>query len=110
MFRAPGKINGIIKELTAKYNEPLVKIDSVFDSKSANGITGFDLFVDHLHPNIAGYKLMADEFLKVIKEKKYFDVEIKNFDRENEIEKYLNTNSRLQDWIQHIRKYKLICF
>ncbi|KAB2840731.1 MAG: hypothetical protein F9K45_08690, partial [Melioribacteraceae bacterium] len=89
IFRAPELINKIIFELTAKYNQPLVRIDSVFESNSANGITGFDLFVDHLHPNIIGYKLMADEFYKIIKEKKYIKAELNNYNNEDEIEKIL---------------------
>lgn len=89
MFRAPERINEIIKELTEKYKEPLIKIDSVFYSKSTNGITGFDLFVDHLHPNISGYKIIADEFYKVIKDQNYVKTETNNFEREDEIEKIL---------------------
>jgi tetratricopeptide (TPR) repeat protein len=63
-FRAPHAFNDVINVLL-KDNE-IIKIDSIFYSKSEKGITGFDLFVDHLHPNLKGYKLMADAFFEKI--------------------------------------------
>lgn len=58
-FRAPEKINQIIKELAKKYNSPFVDIDSVFNSVSPYGITGDNLMTDHLHPTFDGYKLIG---------------------------------------------------
>jgi tetratricopeptide (TPR) repeat protein len=63
-FRAPKQINKLIKELVEKYNYNLVNVDSAFDANSADGIVGYNLTVDHLHPNIEGYRLIADEFFK----------------------------------------------
>jgi tetratricopeptide (TPR) repeat protein len=37
-------------------------MDSLFRTHSPNGIVGYNLTVDHLHPNIDGYKLMAKAF------------------------------------------------
>ena len=68
-FRAPSKINEIIIAQAKKYNYPLVQIDSIFNSKSPQGITGNNLMTDHLHPTFEGYKLIG---------KSYFDVMIKN--------------------------------
>jgi tetratricopeptide (TPR) repeat protein len=58
-FRAPEKINQIIKDLAKKYNSQFVDIDSVFNSVSPYGITGDNLMTDHLHPTFDGYKLMG---------------------------------------------------
>ncbi|MBS4033364.1 MAG: hypothetical protein KGZ85_02760 [Ignavibacterium sp.] len=58
-FRAPEKINLIIKELAKKYNSPFVDIDSIFNSFSPYGITGDNLMTDHLHPTSDGYKLIG---------------------------------------------------
>lgn len=63
-FRAPKQINNILKDVAAKYNFSIVNIDSSFDAHSPNGIVGYNLTVDHLHPNIEGYRLIADEFYK----------------------------------------------
>ncbi|HMN48912.1 MAG TPA: tetratricopeptide repeat protein [Ignavibacteriaceae bacterium] len=61
-FRAPSDINKIISNLGKDYNVPVVNIDSIFDSQSPFGITGNNLMVDHLHPNLDGYKLLAKSF------------------------------------------------
>ena len=61
-FRAPDKINQVIEKLAKDFNDNLVDIDSAFRSSSENGIVGYNLTVDHLHPNIDGYKLLAETF------------------------------------------------
>jgi len=63
-FRAPQKFNDVIEDLGKKYNYPVIDIDSVFSYYSPNGIVGYNLTVDHLHPNLKGYKLMAKAFYK----------------------------------------------
>ncbi|MFI5236404.1 MAG: GDSL-type esterase/lipase family protein [Ignavibacteriales bacterium] len=67
-FRAPEKINLIIKKLAQKYQSGFVNIDSVFNATSPDGIVGNDLIVDHLHPSLDGYQLMGkiyfEEMLK----------------------------------------------
>ena len=66
-FRAPQKINDEIKFLAEKYNIPFVDLDSAFIANSPDEIIGFNLTVDHLHPNIEGYRLISDQFYRVIK-------------------------------------------
>lgn len=70
-FRAPKKINEIIKNYSEEFDIPLVDIDEAFKRKSENGIVGYNLTVDHLHPNIEGYKIIAGEFYTKMEEKKY---------------------------------------
>ena len=70
-FRAPAKINEVIKTLAVKYNYSLIDIDSVFQASSENGIVGYNLTVDHLHPNIEGYKLIAESFYRKMEETKF---------------------------------------
>lgn len=54
-FRAPEEINNIIQNSADNYNVQLIDIDHEFKKSSENGITGFNLFTDHLHPTINGY-------------------------------------------------------
>jgi tetratricopeptide (TPR) repeat protein len=68
-FRAPQKINNIIKKLAVKYGDSFINIDSVFKSHSPNGIVGNNLTVDHLHPNINGYWMMGNEYFKMMEKK-----------------------------------------
>jgi tetratricopeptide (TPR) repeat protein len=63
-FRAPQEINKIILRLAHQFNLPLIDIDSVFKAASPDGIVGNNLTVDHLHPNIAGYRMIGKAFLK----------------------------------------------
>ena len=70
-FRAPEAINKTIKQLAGKFSLPFVDIDSLFKALSPYGITGSNLICDHLHPNFYGYRLMADEYLKVIIKNNY---------------------------------------
>lgn len=58
-FRAPEKINSVIKKLAFKHNCRWVNIDSLFNSTSPDGIVGSNLIVDHLHPSLTGYLLMG---------------------------------------------------
>ncbi|RMH60480.1 MAG: hypothetical protein D6677_13580, partial [Calditrichaeota bacterium] len=59
-FRAPDTINAIIKNISKKYNTALIDMDSLF--RQENTLPGYKLFSDHLHPNPAGYALMARSF------------------------------------------------
>ena len=61
-FRAPQKMNEVIDRLSKEFGYAVVNMDSLFRTHSPNGIVGYNLTVDHLHPNIDGYKLMAKAF------------------------------------------------
>lgn len=61
-FRAPEKINEVIRKSGGEFNFPVIDIDSAFKVNSPFGIVGYNLTVDHLHPNIEGYRLIADVY------------------------------------------------
>ncbi len=66
-FRAPHAINLIIKRLSHKYsNVHFVDAEKEVLTNSPNGILDSNLFVDHLHPNIAGNMLIANAFYESI--------------------------------------------
>ena len=67
-FRAPAKMNEIINELGKEFNYPVIDLEKVFNDESPDGITGSNLIVDHLHPNITGYKIMGEEYFKCMQE------------------------------------------
>ncbi|MDZ7764168.1 MAG: GDSL-type esterase/lipase family protein [Melioribacteraceae bacterium] len=91
-FRAPEDFNKILYELEPSHNLKLVKIKKGFESNSSDKITGYDLMVDHLHPNLDGYKLMADLFYEAVDEllKVRFDKNEKV--SEHAIDNYLSDN------------------
>lgn len=61
-FRAPSEFNRIIHQTAEQYTVPVVPMQSVFETASPHGLVGDNLMLDHLHPTITGYFLMADAF------------------------------------------------
>ena len=70
-FRAPQEINNIIFRLSHQFNLPLIDIDSIFKAASPGGIVGNNLTVDHLHPNISGYRIMGKAFIHAMEISNY---------------------------------------
>ncbi len=71
-FRAPEKINSIIRSICAKYSIPFFSSDSIFQHYSINGISDTTLFWEHLHPKANGYYLIANGFVDKIQQQNIF--------------------------------------
>jgi len=69
-FRSPEKINETIHQISQQYNLPLVSMNNCFEKESPNGLVGNNLIIEHLHPNVDGYFLMADAFFNTLKQRK----------------------------------------
>lgn len=65
-FRAPSRINTIIREQSRKYGVNVVDIQQLLRDESESGIEDNSLFIDHLHPNDRGHKWMAHAFFDAI--------------------------------------------
>ena len=65
-FRAPEKINEIIKRLAEKFNYDIINVDLIFNSISPDGLVGNNLIVDHLHPSLSGYQLIGKIYFEEI--------------------------------------------
>ena len=61
-FRAPDDINAIIRKLSRQPGVVLVDTLSVMESRTQSNIVGNSLMLEHLHPNLPGYFLIADSF------------------------------------------------
>jgi tetratricopeptide (TPR) repeat protein len=70
-FRAPEKINLLIRDFGNKYSYPVVEVDSAFRAFSPSGIVGANLMTDHLHPTLEGYQLMGKTFFDAMKSHNY---------------------------------------
>ena len=66
-FRSPEDFNNLLVRLGEKYKAPVVPMKKVFEENSPSGIIGNNLILEHLHPNIDGYFLMADAFFHCMK-------------------------------------------
>ncbi len=69
-FRAPEEFNTVLHKLGEKYSCPVVRLVSEFENESTNGLIGESLILEHLHPNIDGYYLLAKSFYKTLAENK----------------------------------------
>lgn len=66
-FRAPSEINTIIKSTTESHqNAHYVPVEEVMTSYADDGIIGFDLMLEHLHPNQQGYFLIGRTFSEAL--------------------------------------------
>lgn len=65
-FRAPARINQIIRQIGEEESVPVLPIDSVLRARSPYGITDTTFFCEHLHPTFSGYDLIARIFVQAI--------------------------------------------
>ena len=70
-FRAPEKMNSVIKSLSLEYRLPLVNADSVFNSISPDEIVGNNLMTDHLHPTLKGQLILGKLFFEKMEQSNY---------------------------------------
>ncbi len=66
-FRASEDFNNAIYMLSKETNAPVVYLKSVFEEESVNGLIGSNLMLEHLHPNLKGYFLMAKAFCEAMR-------------------------------------------
>ena len=67
-FRAPEEINRILREVAAREGAHVVEVEEAFRREARSGIVGHDLMLEHLHPNLDGYFVMADAFYEAFHE------------------------------------------
>ena len=67
-FRAPSEFNDIIRRLAAEHRSNLVDVEACFEAASPQRLVGDNLMLDHLHPSIKGYFLMADAFFHAMQQ------------------------------------------
>lgn len=73
-FRAPSEFNVVIANLAKKYGALLVDVQTRFSEKSPQNIINNDLILEHLHPTVDGYFLLAESYADIINEKKLLAV------------------------------------
>jgi len=77
-FRATEEVNQIIREESDLMGATLVDTQGRLRQKSNEKIIGSDLMLEHLHPNLEGYFIIADAFYKAIYES-HIQMENKNY-------------------------------
>ena len=65
-FRAPAEINEIIREVASGEGVTLVDFESVLERRSRDAVIGKEFMLEHVHPNLQGYFLLADSFYQAL--------------------------------------------
>jgi len=81
-FRAPSEFNKVLKELTKTYSVNLVDTQKIFNENSANAIIGNKLILEHLHPTVEGYFLLAEAYVQLITQQQLIESSLVNYPRE----------------------------
>ncbi len=74
-FRAPEVFNEIIREKAAKHGAVYVPVYEDMREQSENRIIGFDLMLEHLHPNRTGYFQIGKSFYEAVAASGILDLE-----------------------------------
>lgn len=70
-FRAAEEINRRIYEMGNNPGVTVVPVKEAFEAVSPHRLPGKSLLLEHLHPNLSGYTLMAKTFAEAILEQKF---------------------------------------
>ncbi len=65
-FRAPASFNRIIRAVAAEQGAQVVEVEASLLDHAAHGIIGNELMLEHLHPNLEGYFLLADAYYQAL--------------------------------------------
>lgn len=72
-FRAPSSFNDIIRSKVDSELVHLADSESRIRKDEQSGVIGYDHMLEHLHPNVRGYFLLAEAFADVISEQQFLD-------------------------------------
>jgi tetratricopeptide (TPR) repeat protein len=61
-FRAPSAFNAVIRRVAEAHGATVVEVYAAFEAASEHGLVGRSLLLEHVHPNLDGYFLLADAF------------------------------------------------
>jgi len=65
-LRAITALRTSVIDIAHEMNVPVVDFDSILSERSPEGITGEEMFLDHVHPTIEGHKILALEIMDEI--------------------------------------------
>ena len=65
-LRALSALQGIVAEVAAARNALLVDFARTVARHSPQGVPGEEIFLDHVHPTIAGHRLLAEEIIDAL--------------------------------------------
>lgn len=66
-FRAPEAVNAILRDEAARHKATVVETERAIARASPLGVPGRTLMLEHLHPTLDGYFLIADAFYEALR-------------------------------------------
>ena len=73
-FRAPSEINDIIRSFDDYKNVHVVDTEADFTKEATHLSIGNELLVEHVHPNLQGYSLIAYNFYKALEKENVLEL------------------------------------
>ena len=67
-FRAPGAVNDVIREVAAQHGATVVDAEARVREAAPGGTIGQEHMLEHLHPTLDGYFLIADAFYDALRD------------------------------------------
>ncbi|MFQ5706512.1 MAG: GDSL-type esterase/lipase family protein [bacterium] len=67
-FRATEEFNQVMHRVAQDYRVPVVPVRKYFEAASPHGFIGNNLMLEHLHPNVDGYFLLANAFFDAMRQ------------------------------------------
>jgi tetratricopeptide (TPR) repeat protein len=65
-FRAPSQFDAAVERVASRRGAQLVAVRDAFVTASPNGLVGTSLLLEHVHPNLDGYFLLADAYFDAL--------------------------------------------
>ncbi len=65
-FRGPADFNSVVARTAAVHGARIVDVHKAFVAASPDGLVGESLLLEHVHPNLDGYFLLADAFFAAL--------------------------------------------
>ena len=101
-FRAPSQINKIIADIAEEEDVNYVPVEENMAASIEDGIIGFELMLEHLHPNQQGYFLIGRSFAQTL----LADLNVSEQALPKPLDNYL-TNMRLTEFDERIAYHRV---
>jgi tetratricopeptide (TPR) repeat protein len=68
-LRAITPIEQTVRDVAARHSVPMIDFVAMMEQDSQDGIPGFDVFLDHVHPKIEGHRGLALELIATLQQR-----------------------------------------
>ncbi len=106
-FRASSEFNDTLRAVGMREGALVAPLGRIFQNASLFSAPGYDLFIDHLHPNLEGYMLMARSIVETLRHSSVLAPR-DSWPREQEETEGINRDMALVTHLEHAMAYDKI--